>query len=287
MTRENFDPHCTFEYAPQGDYIALKVKGFKGVKNTSKRGKIQGFSRKSRSRLLQKIAKLKKDNIPLFVTLTYHENYPTNFEGFKYDFHRFFISLRNRFPGVGVIWKLEYQRRGAPHFHLLLFGVDFSEACKFIPAEWNRITEPTSLLHLYWHEGLLKNKHCVQYVKSWKGVKSYAGKYMAKVGDDPVLTSGRFWGVRGIIPYSVMMDFRLDMDAALNFRRAHRKLSGYKPRRLGFWSFGYLQSLVNYASWLQRESEERFCPENFPPGWYLSYKPEIFQYEREDISNEI
>jgi hypothetical protein len=33
--------------------------------------------------------------------------------------------LRREFSGCSAIWKLEPQKRGAPHFHLLVWGIAF------------------------------------------------------------------------------------------------------------------------------------------------------------------
>ena len=71
--------NVVFQYAPKSDLMGLKVRGGSPV-GGGKRGEIRGFSSNSRKRLLRKIATLKKDELPLFVTLTYGEEYPKQVE---------------------------------------------------------------------------------------------------------------------------------------------------------------------------------------------------------------
>jgi len=274
-------PEVILEFTPAGDYIGFVPKGFQGNIG-GKRGSISEFTNRSRSRLLKKISQLSKNNNPLFVTLTYHNDYPGDYEGYKYDLHRFFISLRNHFPEVGIIWKLEFQKRGAPHFHLLMWGVDLSEGMDFIPREWNRMVSPGDEIHLKWHRGEYQNKPCVQLIKSWNGVKAYAAKEMGKtqgLAEQP----GRFWGLRGNVPLSLIKKFRMDIEVALEIKKAHQRITGFETKRLGYWCYGYIEKLVDYAVMKQEEFENAGIPDDFPPGWYRVYKPEIFGYaERKD-----
>jgi hypothetical protein len=57
-----------------------------------------------------------------FLTLTYPDDWPERWEEWKAHLKRLFDLLRHKHPGVSAVWKLEYQKRGAPHFHLIVFG---------------------------------------------------------------------------------------------------------------------------------------------------------------------
>lgn len=234
-----------------------------------KRGEIVGFSRRSRSRLNKKMAMLKKHHLPLFVTLTYHEDYPERFEGFKRDLDNFFKRLFRHFPDAGVIWKLEYQERGAPHFHLMLWGVSLDDAMQFIPQAWYEIAGNGSTYHLAWHKGELGNgnENCVQPIRSWNGVVSYAAKYMAKLDNDN--RGGRVWGARGKIPYSSLLTFRVNMDVALEFRQSLMLERNYEFQRLGFWTFDFSP---DWLSWLDSLIDADIVlknPPDDPPDWEL------------------
>jgi len=165
-------------FAPKGSLIEFSPRFPARVCRTSQRGDVEGFSVRSRSRLNKKISMVNKDALPCFVTLTYHNDYPDNFETFKYHLHHFFIALQRKFPGVGVIWKLEFQKRGAPHYHLLVWGVAVEKLQEFVPVVWHKIAGNHSTFHLAWHKGELGNgnEHCVLPIRSWNGVTSYAAK---------------------------------------------------------------------------------------------------------------
>jgi|CXWL01.1.fsa_nt_gi hypothetical protein len=203
----------------------------------SERGEVVGFSVRSRSRLNRKISMLKKHHVPLFVTLTYHLEYPDDFKEYKKQLHNFYRRLMRAFPNCGSMWKMEFQKRGAVHFHLFLWGVSLEDARDFIPQAWHEIAGAGSVQHLQWHKGELENNHCVQEIKSWHGVTSYASKYFAKLDDG--VRGGRVWGVRGSVPFSALVSFRVDMDTALEFRYFHAIEKMYKFKRLGFWTNDY------------------------------------------------
>lgn len=224
----------------------------------SERGDVQGFSFRSRSRLLSKIAKLKKHHMPLFVTLTYPSIFPKDFAEFKYHLHKFATYLVRRVPGVGFIWKLEFQHRGAAHFHLLLWGISEHRAKRLIPLLWHKIGGFQDKNHYLFHLGLLNNQHCVQQVRSWRGVKSYASKYLSKL-DERTENTGRFWGVRGSVPFSPLLEMKIDIRTALQFRRAWRRKTDMQFKQFGFWGFGY------HADWLRLiyELENQYQQDDF------------------------
>jgi hypothetical protein len=189
---------------------------------------------------------------------------------YKAHLHAFFMALKSYFPEYGSIWKLEYQRRGAAHYHCFLYGVSLEAAQELIPRLWYQVVGSNDENHLLFHQGKLKNSRpCVEEVRTWHGVKSYASKYLSKVprGDQE---SGRYWGCVGRVPMSKIMQFRIDLEVANAFRRAVRKRTGYNPRRYGFWANCYHPDWLKWIEQMQNESEEARIPESFPPGWWKS-----------------
>jgi hypothetical protein len=128
----------------------------------------------------------------LFVTLTYPKNYPGEWHKWKAQLHHVMVRLGQKFPMFGAVWKLEPQKRGAPHFHLLVVGVPF------IAKEW---------LSRTWYDvvGSRDEKHLragtqVELARSHRGVVSYAAKYVAKRQALPADWQdgvGRWWGMVG------------------------------------------------------------------------------------------
>lgn len=92
--------------------------------------RITGWSRRSRARMVATMAELDlapllmQEDEPAMVTLTYPGDWETvapNGPAVKAHLRAFFKRFERAWgmPWRGV-WKLEFQRRGAPHFHLLM-----------------------------------------------------------------------------------------------------------------------------------------------------------------------
>lgn len=221
------------ETTPEASYFALcSTKCQKGTKPAHKRGIVKAFSWRSRSRLIKKLSQVKRSRIPFFVTLTFGKQYPLDAKALKYLLHRFFLQLKRvkGFENMGVIWKLEYQRRGAPHFHLFLYGVELERAREIIPQCWYFWAGYGDNNVLLWHKGLLGNDHCVQLLKSIHGVFFYAAKYFSKLSDDDTKSSGRYWGVVGSVPFAAMVSVPISMRAALTLRREYLAKINSDPR---------------------------------------------------------
>lgn len=119
-----------------GSLIQVCAPSFPGNdKASAKRGIITRFSEASRRRLLRALAKIKRDLLPVFVTLTYPDDFPGDPNVWKGHLKAWFKRLKREHPGAAGFWKLELKPRQsgesegkvAPHFHLLLWG---------LPMEW-------------------------------------------------------------------------------------------------------------------------------------------------------
>jgi len=115
-----------------------------------KRGLIHGFSRSSRRRMMQFLAKVRLDGLlPLFGTTTYPDIFPDEAERFKRDLQTLIERLKRRFPLIGLLWRLEFKKRKsgvnagkvAPHFHWLLWNVPRAFDYKAEPGKWAKISQ--------------------------------------------------------------------------------------------------------------------------------------------------
>ena len=172
------------------------------------RGRVVGFSRGSRSRLMQRMASLPRERLcmPWFVTLTYPAVYPDDPAVWTAHRRAFLRRLYYEYGTCAVIWRLEPQRRGAPHFHLMVF----SDKPMAIPLTgrpglwWGDLSQ-------WWYDIVGSNDpwHAihgvrdVQRVRSWNGVMSYASKYLAK--ESEIKLPGRQWGIE----YKALLLIRL------------------------------------------------------------------------------
>jgi len=199
------------------------------------RSHIKGFSKASRYRLLTTIGKVRRDAaLPLFVVLTYPHEFPTA-RASKKHIDKFWKRLKRAFPGHGSIWKLEPQLRGAPHYHVLTWGCDLKAMQAWIPGAWFAIAGGGDLRHLAWHKGLCGNgnKHCVQQVRSWRGVWAYAAKYLGKTFKvEGWESAGRYWGVinPGNIPFGEIRIQELGRREAVQVQRYQRRFTRLRTR---------------------------------------------------------
>lgn len=156
--------------------------------------KITGFSANSRRRLRRTVHSLRRDADCLFVTLTYHETRPSPDEA-KEDLDRFCVALKRALPDIGIVWKMEPQERGVPHFHLLVYGVTYIPITLLVDT-WHRITNEVSAEHARSGVDIERG------VNEDGKLQVYLTKYMAEEydgwpGDDERWEeTGRWWGVR-------------------------------------------------------------------------------------------
>jgi len=218
-----------------GELLQVKEPRNVPVGPGGRRGFVKGFSASSRRRLLYRLASIDQEaaGLPLFVTLTYPgedwEAYAREMKRHLDNFHRW---LSYRHPGASVIWRLEAQRRGAPHFHLLIFGIEFLN-CYYVADAWFRIVGSEQRSHLA--AGVQ-----VAPTRTWRAATGYVAKYIAKIDTKGVGPSevwsrpGRFWGIWGAKNLPIHPEYwRLSPEAAVQLRRLlrrHARSKGYRMR---------------------------------------------------------
>lgn len=97
----------------------------RGVRPGGKRERISEFTEASRRRFRERLGAVRYSHMGrcFWVTLTYHNAFPDP-DSAVVDVQRFLRYFRSRFPRGSYVWRLELQKRGAPHFHLLLWFGD-------------------------------------------------------------------------------------------------------------------------------------------------------------------
>lgn len=157
----------------QGSLLAVAYRGDaqRQQKGGAARGLVTEFSRNSRVRLLRKIARLDAGGA-VFITLTYGADYPTA-KIAKQHLRALLERFRRAYPKMSAIWRLEFQKRGAPHFHLICFNLPFLPH-KDLRRMWGQIT-------IRYASGDQLPFVRIEMIKSRRGVMFYAAKYVAKV----------------------------------------------------------------------------------------------------------
>ena len=187
----------------QGSLVKVEVKG-NGQRGGGMRLEIKGFTEGSRKRLFEKLNRLDSEGLkeqPKFMTLTTKELYHPEVMSIFLD--RMLKRVKKISPGASAIWKKEFQKRGAVHYHLMWFELpympfrDLRKMWAEIVDEW----DPMPFVR-------------IEAIRTWRGVLWYVGKYIAKVEPEGVDYSslfnivtystagyeikgklGRFWGV--------------------------------------------------------------------------------------------
>jgi hypothetical protein len=194
------------------------------------RDRVRGFSRTSRRNLLRRLASINRRAFRtfkgrmIFVTLTYPHEFPNDPELCKRHFKALRKRLQREYGSFAAFWRLGIQRRGAWHFHLLLFvGPSFGtvgELRRFISSCWYEVTGKLSEGHL--HAGTR-----VEAVKRWKEATTYVERYMAKPEEFPEgLLTGRIWGVWNEQLLPVRWETaQVSLRDAFKIRRIYRRLA--------------------------------------------------------------
>lgn len=194
LSKDHKPPRLSLTVARGGTLVEVRSSGWQTrVAPSVVRGDVTAFSPRSRRRCLRMMACIdRRDQTkpPLFLTLTYPATWPGEPAVLKRDLQVFWQRLKRRFPWLAAIWRVELQKRGAPHYHLLLFGVSFLSA-SWVAKQWYDVVASGD-------PGHLAAGSQVAACRSWAMAASYAAKYLAKLPEDadPVKI-GRHWGVLG------------------------------------------------------------------------------------------
>ena len=213
------------EYAPHGSYVKLRFKNLATERERAgaakerarrkmldaryyrligpmpdgshplfgkpRRASISGFSRSSQQRL-RVLTNTLPDTLPLplFVTLTYPKQWPGDAKRWKRDLDVMMKLLSRQMDSPVIIWKLEPQERGAPHFHLAIYTEQFMGP-RWLARKWYRIVGSGDRKHL-------RAGTSVERARSRRGSLTYMAKYIGKAFSAPDGWEhvGRYWGVR-------------------------------------------------------------------------------------------
>lgn len=166
------------------------------------RGEISRFSRKSRMRLAFTAINTEVE-FRTMITLTYPKEFPCDGAEVKAHLHRFLIWLRRDTGNCSILWFLEFQRRGAPHVHIL---------CDYpLPRDRNALKNIRFRVASTWYRIVASNdpKHLsagtrVERIRKPDGARRYTVKYAFKMQQKAVPPTyrnvGRFWGCTRDVP---------------------------------------------------------------------------------------
>jgi len=155
---------------------------------------VQGLSKGSRRRMLSIINSLAHTGDAFFVTLTVKEA-SENFEQWKKWLHRTLRGLRYHFPKLSGIWRLEFQKRGSPHFHFLLYtnsAIDLKELQGTIHKYWSSACGKQNTGSM----GTKNKSNTCERIRDIRKSGFYLSIYQSKDEQDRKdIPTGRLWGV--------------------------------------------------------------------------------------------
>jgi hypothetical protein len=180
------------------------------------RAKCAGFSARSRNALIRTVAEIRCDDPTLLGTLTYPGEFSKNPLDWKRDLDAWGKRAMRKYPGIAFVWKLEFQERGAPHYHLIIWNVAWVDKT-WLARGWYEVVGSGEEDHR-------KAGTKIEAPRCEDAAFRYASKaYVQKGCDLPSYADGvgRFWGVVGrkFLPKSRYFCDEVPMWQLIKFRR--------------------------------------------------------------------
>jgi len=218
------------------------------------RGEVKGLSRKSAKRLREKLVRIDwgalvppegKSERAFLVTVTYPKEFPEEWREHKAHFKSLVMRLRRQFGDVALLWRLEHQKRTAPHYHVILVlpdNIDKRRLKRWLLRSWFEVVGSADP----WH---LRRGVDVQALYGKPGALmrylSKALKYLGKQDGGSVRNTGRCWGVWGELPEGDTLVVTLTWERWCQFTRRLRRwgkgsryVEGITASWRGFLVFG-------------------------------------------------
>ena len=182
-----------------------------------KRAGIEYLSGKARSRLMW-VVKETDVEFRSLLTLTYGATWPSDGKRCKAHLDTFLKWVR-RNVSTSYLWFIEFQKRGAPHYHIML-DVDAGDRFE-MAVTWARIAEEDTwmrvkMVQVHAHEKSWEN------IRQAEGARRYVAKYALKTYQKKVPREyqnvGRFWGASRDVKAAIPEPMEVEMDED-NLRR--------------------------------------------------------------------
>lgn len=186
-----------------------------------KRGLIYGLSCKSARRLRERLLRIPFEECSVsFATLTWHDIWPNSPQEQYQCLERLHVALQSTWKAFSpsVIWRKEYQRRGAPHYHGVIVTTRPLPLRSFrywLAVKWNAIAAPGDLKHLNAATSFDQLEHSKGGLRK---ALNYLSNYTAKPEQNrhidqttgEVMPTGRVWGMLGDVPQAEGLEIGLD-----------------------------------------------------------------------------
>lgn len=170
--------------------VRVKRTGDGGPGSCGRRSEITCFSRAARDRLAF-VAANTSVIFTTMITLTYPRDYPDDGRICKGHLTEFLQWIRRKWDDPDYLWFLEFQKRGAPHYHILVARDRRPGDIEAVAETWYKIVGSGNPDHL-----AAGTQTAI--VRKANGAKRYAVKYCYKMRQkkvpDGFTWPGRFYG---------------------------------------------------------------------------------------------
>jgi len=221
------------------------------------RGDIVGFSRASRKRMIEFMAKVRDDGDLYFVTMTYDDySWITHCGGHQDQWEAFRRRIERAYQVCKALWRVELKEHKSgdligqlvPHFHMLVWtgGYNTDENKEKVAKSlrdwgvkaWGEIleTENPQFANYGFHVSSVRNR---------KHAYSYVSKYIGKQDDDDI-PCGRRWGRIGKFDCLSSETICLTDDEATYFKRLVKRWLRNKNTKFA-QRFSRVQSTAGYT----------------------------------------
>lgn len=199
------------------------------------RGVIAGLSPGSKRRLMWALAHVDWRVAQAdFITLTYHYGFQQGHLRWHVQLNYVEKLLRRRWGPqlAGGMWVLEFQKRGAPHFHLIVFWKSAPSAehfARWVARVWTHLAERGDRAAL--KHGTRVDRVRIDEAGGVGKLMRYLVKYVGKADTKKlvdattgeVLETGRMWGEFGDVPKGSAVIFTLNYEDRVRVSRRLRR----------------------------------------------------------------
>ena len=238
------------------DHFAERAGHIEARKDREPERRIRSWSRKSRARMVRRLAELDyaplfaSGGVPAMLTLTYPGEWEVVAPSAAVCAGHL-KALSKRFkrawgvPLVGV-WKREFQRRGAPHYHLLMVPptgtVNGERFREWVGRAWSEVVAHPDPQQREWHRAAgtgvdyaegMRARDPKRLAVYFSKHGAYAAKeYQNSAPDAWEGSVGRFWGVWGLESAARVVEVsHVEAIAAARTMRRWQRANGYRVQR--------------------------------------------------------
>ncbi len=225
------------------------------------RSSIYSFSENSKRNLKRTVINSQYEFVSQFC-LTFHQYWPADGKELKRMLNTWLTLCRKKIDNFKYIWILEFQERGAPHFHVYM-NQEVSDSLRyFLAISWCRLTNPKmDDIDLEKTTQFRFHDHSKNFIAWDMGSGSYLCKYLDKERQKDVPECfenvGRFWGAsrRTVAPPVILECSSLNQHsmteeqekASIRITRILGKLHEKRLRSVGHNTGHYIDSRIRHG----------------------------------------